>query len=220
MEKIVIIGNGKRVLKLEKKDFIDSSTVIRINNFKIEGYEKFVGTRTDFYSCSPRYLNYIDLTDLQRLSICEQNFKESVEKHKSEFTEEEIKARREPFFRIYTSPKVESSKLKEILQLFTTRRSDVQSYPFANKITVSDIEFDQNYSTGLRTILYCMNRFKNHQIYITGFDSFMSSGWYWDDHFNMADKYARTQNYTDGHPYLIERDKIRELVWNKGIIEI
>jgi len=198
MDRIVIIGNGKGVLKAKKREFVDSSTVVRINNFKIEGFEDYVGTRTDIYSCSPRYIKYIDLTDLNRLSICEQNFKEAIEKHPE--VKGKLEELKESFFRIYTPPKIDSSKV-EILYLF-----------------MDDFKFDQNYSTGMRTILYCLDRF-NVPIYITGFDNFLSSGWYWDD-VGMADRFARTQNYTDGHPYLIERNKIKELINGKRITEI
>ena len=48
--KIVIIGNGPSVLKSEKGDLIDSfDIVVRFNNFKIEGFEKNIGTKTNYW---------------------------------------------------------------------------------------------------------------------------------------------------------------------------
>jgi hypothetical protein len=220
MSRIVIIGNGKKALNSKKKEFIDESIVIRMNNFKTVGFEEYVGTRTDIYSCAPRYIEFIDLTDEQRSDICKQNLKDSLVRYKHGFTEQEIEERKESFFRIHTPPKVESAKLSKILFLFTNDKSKIQSYPFTEKIRVSDVEFDQNYSTGLRTILYCLSHFKTNEIFITGFDNFLLSGWYWDDKFNIADKYIRTANYTDGHPYLVERQMMKELIRNKTITEI
>lgn len=214
MDRIVIIGNGKGALKVKKKDFLESSTIVRINNFKTDGYEEFVGSRTDIYSCSVKYLNFIDTTDEERRIECERvgNFYHVFDK---KMDEESFKKYKEAYIKIYTYPKIESSKVKEILCLFTTQPL---SYPF--KVTVSNVEFEHNYSTGFRTITYCLNRFKDQEIFISGFDNFISSGWYWDNEMKLADQMTRTTHYTDGHPYLLEREKLKELIKSCQVIEI
>lgn len=54
MTRAIIVGNGVSVLDIEAGRLIDAyDKVIRINNFKIKGYEKFVGTETDIlFTCT------------------------------------------------------------------------------------------------------------------------------------------------------------------------
>lgn len=54
MNNVIIVSNSPIVLDKELGDKIDSfDTVIRINDFEIDGYEKYVGTKTDIWaSCS------------------------------------------------------------------------------------------------------------------------------------------------------------------------
>ena len=57
--KIVVIGNGANVLSHDNGQFIDScDRVIRINGFRISGFEAYVGTRLDIYSCWSGRLEY------------------------------------------------------------------------------------------------------------------------------------------------------------------
>jgi len=65
---VCIVGNGKSILSHEYGSKIDSfDTVIRINTFKIEGFEKHVGTKTDIFATSAWshlvHNKHIDLTD-------------------------------------------------------------------------------------------------------------------------------------------------------------
>lgn len=47
-ERIVVVGNGPSVLNTKYGDLIDSfGSVVRFNNFVTEGYEEYVGRRTD-----------------------------------------------------------------------------------------------------------------------------------------------------------------------------
>lgn len=53
----IIIGNGPSAIEKENGDFINSfNIVIRINNFLINGYEKYVGTKTDIWSVNNGYI--------------------------------------------------------------------------------------------------------------------------------------------------------------------
>lgn len=48
-EKILLVGNGPIVLSKKMGNIVDTfDVVVRFNNFKIEGYEEFVGTKTDW----------------------------------------------------------------------------------------------------------------------------------------------------------------------------
>ncbi|KZZ27840.1 hypothetical protein A3753_30365, partial [Sulfitobacter sp. HI0082] len=48
-QKVAVIGNSPSVLEKESGQFIDScDVVIRINNFQTAGFEKYIGSKTDF----------------------------------------------------------------------------------------------------------------------------------------------------------------------------
>lgn len=220
---MVIIGCGVKVLSSKKREFIDSSLVVRMNNFRIEGYEDFVGTRTDIYACSKKYLAYIDSTEAARQSWCEDWLKQSIVGHEEEiskWTEEEKQRRKKEWMSVHALPNVKSNSLKEILYVDAKDKSQVVGHPLYDKIRVCDFYMEHTYSTGFKTILYCLRNYADHQIFVTGFDNFMSSGWYWDAEQRVTDRFKRTNGYTDGHPYLIEKTKMMELLTTGTIVEI
>lgn len=48
--KILLVGNGSSLLDKENQKTIDSyQTVVRFNSYKINGYEKYVGTKTNIW---------------------------------------------------------------------------------------------------------------------------------------------------------------------------
>ena len=50
MKNMVVIGNGSSVLNHELGTLIDSfQNVARFNEYQIDGYEEFVGTKTTFW---------------------------------------------------------------------------------------------------------------------------------------------------------------------------
>ena len=178
MKRLIIIGNGKGAIQVEKKEFIDKSDlVIRINSFKINGYENYVGTKTDICSCSPTDLKLIGTSDEFRNNLCNESFQKFFIKYNVNklFKIDEIDKLKISYFNIYKFPNVEPDKLKNILYLWTNDKSTIQSYSFCEKIIIWNTNFDQNYTTGFRTILYYLHHFKNYEIYITGFDSFFTS---------------------------------------------
>lgn len=49
MDKILLVGNGPSVLKHKVGELIDQfTTIVRFNNFQIEGYQDYVGTRVSY----------------------------------------------------------------------------------------------------------------------------------------------------------------------------
>lgn len=53
----IVIGNGPSVFSKKTGDFINNvSTVIRINKFYTEGFEQYVGTKTDIWAVNMGYL--------------------------------------------------------------------------------------------------------------------------------------------------------------------
>lgn len=57
--KVLLIGNSDKVLENKFGDKIDSTfdCVVRFNNFVIEKYEEFVGTKTTHISLSPSFMH-------------------------------------------------------------------------------------------------------------------------------------------------------------------
>ena len=65
-DKILIIGNGPCVLDHERGRDIDNfdGKILRFNNYRLQNYEKYLGTRTDIWALG--VLNYqLDLTSRQ-----------------------------------------------------------------------------------------------------------------------------------------------------------
>jgi hypothetical protein len=207
MNRIIIIGNGSKALTNENGKFIDESDiVIRLNNFKIDGFEKYVGTKIDIYSCWSKILECCKLSKEQRYSLWKQTIAEPIT---------------ENFEKVFAPNDVDFDRLKSVLFLWTKNKDDkiLKECSFYDKIKVLDFDVDMDYSTGFRTILYCLHHFKNEKIYITGFDSFMKSGWYWDV-YGLTNNIQRTENFTDGHPWLIECKKLNEMIKSKTLILI
>lgn len=207
MNRIIIIGNGAKALTNENGKFIDESDiVIRLNNFKTEGFEKYVGTKIDVYSCWAKILDYCKLSKEERYIRWKQSVTEPIT---------------ENFEKVFAPNDIDFEKVKSVLFLWTKNKNDerLKDCPFYDKIKVLDFDVDKDYSTGFRTILYCLHHFKNEEIYITGFDSFMKSGWYWDI-YGLTNNIQRTENFSDGHPWLVEFIKLNELLKSKQLIQI
>ncbi|MEO5714671.1 MAG: glycosyltransferase family 29 protein [Luteolibacter sp.] len=84
--RVLIIGNSPMVLECQLGKIINEfDIVIRINNYKIKGYENHVGTKTDFvvisYACEPN-LELSKLSKRQRL-LYTANLYDSMEQMKA-----------------------------------------------------------------------------------------------------------------------------------------
>jgi len=56
---VIIIGNGPSCLDKEQGDKIDDfDIVVRINNYKLEGYKKQLGTKTTYWAVSDYKINF------------------------------------------------------------------------------------------------------------------------------------------------------------------
>ena len=54
---VIIVGNSKELLNRPLGEEIDKfDVVVRLNNFKIDGYEKYVGTKTNAF-----HMNYLSI---------------------------------------------------------------------------------------------------------------------------------------------------------------
>ena len=58
---VIIVGNGPSILSLKRGNLIDSfETVIRINDYVIEGYEEYTGKKTDIWAMDTKCFDWRD----------------------------------------------------------------------------------------------------------------------------------------------------------------
>lgn len=147
---IIIVGNGPSVLHREKGAEIDNfNKVVRINNFAIDGYEKFVGTKTNIWTRSASDLVY---------DRCDSSFELVLWLVALPAWE------RRPDKIGIISELIKESESRNIL-VSKTEIDRINEKYFQNKTEVKP-------STGLYTIFYFLERFS--QITIHGFDFFAS----------------------------------------------
>ena len=190
MSDIVIVGNGEGVLDNKNGKKIDSfNTVVRLGRYVTDGYEDFVGTKTDIISTIYWKLNIDRLkkykTILNVPLTMQESFIESeefIEKNYSDYKDKII----------YINGEQDINELKnEFLKL-------IPSY--------NDLE-NVNFSLGFKTLYFIKKLFPDSRIYTTGFD-FFKTGWYWDPSHNRGS--------ANCHPYIWERlwyAKAKKLGW-------
>lgn len=166
--KVVVVGNSACNLNKKNGQLIDDfDIVIRLNKFKILGYEKYVGSKCDIY-CS-KWLNMsYNINILNQFKniwlpypkppnwwTSDGNFKEvSEQEHKKYIKKYNLNENIISYLPIECLNEFESI-FKKVCQP----------------------------STGLIAISMAINLFKNCTIKYTGFDAF-STGWYWDPNYN------------------------------------
>jgi len=224
MKRLVIVGCGADVLSSNKKDFIDSADlVVRVNNFKIKEYEDFVGTKTDIYSCAPKFMKSIDKTEEERIKGCVDRFEEECKNFPT------LKDHKEQYIKIYTHPEIDSSKMKEVIlsylpgntiikaqqELHPNDKFPFEYLPFSSKIKIANFGTTFQHTTGWRTIRYCVKNYEDHEIFITGFDFFLKSGWYWDVGSPWTKQHTNQTGATDiEHAFHLENKLLQQMVDN------
>ena len=176
---VIIVGNGESVLKKKSGSYIDSfDTVVRLGSYVTDGFEDYVGKKTDIISTI-----YWKL-DVERLSRTKVilNVPLNVQEKYSE-SEDYIDK--------------EFSQYKSNI-LYLNRKEDIQGFidmyteilpPFRGIDTI-------NFSLGFKTFYFIKKLFPDKEIYTTGFD-FFKTGWYWNPLHNRDD--------SNMHPYTWER---------------
>lgn len=232
--KVCIIGNGASVLKKQNGSFIDScEVVVRIKNFKIENYEKFVGTKTDIFSSKwfswydrdtnePLTFNFIpeiktllymfpmqseiDSTDLNdkhdyvkryvEMQLKGELIGESFgwEEHLNQIELFKLKQKELVYF---TIPDIENLccnilKLHKIPYIVKKKQTERLIEP----------------TCGIRTIYKIIQTYKQHEIFLTGFDGFRTS-WYW----NTTHKINPTHHYLTERLYLTKLEKEKRITF-------
>jgi len=218
--KIIIIGSGADVLKYGDGERIDKfDIVVRINKFKIlPPFTKFTGTKTDYIFCRKKHLTeYFESEDVQKNIIFNDYRK---------------------FLKMFNF--TNSEKIKQIF--YNNFFYEKNNFKFNKKIICID-EGDCNYlnkdliylkldkllfskkikkipfTTGYLAILFFKKYFKNHEIYILGFDSFLNSYYYWSDKNEDILKYIKLMNIDmyNKNPYFKENLIIKQMIKNNEI---
>lgn len=141
--KVVIVGNGPSVLDSLKGEMIDSfDIIVRFNNFKIKGFEKHVGSKTNYWFNTISNHKPEDYSNISKLIWHSWHWDE-----KTDVKYKEVKSLHS--FKIFDISKTNKSIIEEI-----------QEYT-GNKLYF-------NYSTGAIAIWMLLK--EHNEVYITGFD--------------------------------------------------
>jgi hypothetical protein len=204
--KVVIVGNGENVLEHEYGKLIDSfDVVIRMGQYVIKGFEKHVGKKTDVYSAkwfawwdktnqwkTPRKMNldhmseiwfqfydpHTEVKNVSQLTPFEQayldfwlhtSFKNSNLMKNMSLAEHHQLLRE---FHIHEKILIHYSheNLLEMIRLLNFEKNNVFTHSSGGLIEPT---------TGIKTIQMAMERFPDAEIYVIGYDGFMT-GWYWN----------------------------------------
>lgn len=160
--KVIVVGNAASLLKQKNGDLIDSfDVVIRLNKYKTDSYESYVGTKTTIY-CS-KWLNMND--NVHNINLYKELWLPypipphwwSSRGNFNEYTREECE------------------------QLADKHGAKIIKYLSQKGTEEIDCIFERTChpSTGLICLKMATEEFPTDEIYYTGFDNF-STGWYWD----------------------------------------
>jgi len=186
MMRLVIVGNGASVLCNKNGKFIDECDhVIRINKWPGKGYEEYIGKKRDIYcSWNGRY----NRCNVDFLSTFNEFW---VMENKNDFNTYNVSV--------------------EVLQYLHQKQTH-----YLSEIDIVNLKNEINYdgpampSTGFCAIYKCLELYSNADIYITGFDSYIKSGWFWDVSGPRAA--AAAGGGREGHPFLKEYSCLKKYI--------
>ena len=187
-QSVAVVGNSGKLLTEEQGEFIDSHDIVfRCNLAKIEGYEKSVGTKTDFRFIAGKSF-WRDLTG--QFSSYEENFLTNLKDQHFIIKAEPLYAAIQGIIKNYNT----ESKVLYIRQDFIDEAE--------KKLGIGDI------SLGLTAILMALQWSSNVSVF--GF-TFFQEGWDEQHYFESITPYSR------GHNPLAEKEYVNNLVELKHI---
>jgi hypothetical protein len=231
--KICIVGNGAGALNKANGNFIDScECVIRIKNFQIEGYEKYVGTKIDGFSS--KWFSWFDRNTKTPLTF---SFLKNVNTLFFMFPNEEkiqTTINKNAYVQLYSNLQLKNelpfpmsswTEHKLLLTKFNLMKksivyfdqTDIQElccdilklnkvdFIVSNKPRLAIIEP----TCGIRTVFKVLQMYPNEEIFLTGFDGFETS-WYW----------SPSHKINLSHHYLTERMYLKYLKKTKQVISL
>jgi len=226
--KLAIIGNGGSVLKRKHGKFIDScDKVIRMKQYITDDYEEYTGTKVDIYA-SKWFSWFNDFfpyepKDMSHVSDVDEYWFMFCNPYTTHVTEDVYtKMYINHSLKTDTTQKNGSIMLHEqYIDLFNIPAAKVRYYPvhLVTKLA-KQLNLPSHYiqdkkgnnvllepSVGTRTLTMAVETYPDAKIYITGFDCFLESSWYWNDRHII----------NNDHDYISERIYLNTLI-KKGVV--
>jgi len=227
--KIAIVGNG--ITNNKHGKFIDScDKVIRMKQYVTKGYEDYVGTKVDVYASkwfswfdnfkpyNSRDMSHVMNVDEYWFMFCDPNVDHNIS---SEYSKLYLK------YALKCDVPQKNGSLdmhNENIDLFNIPRNKIRYYPIeyieqlSSKLklpttTILDKKGNETIiepSVGLRTIHQAINVYPNDDIYVTGFDCFLESSWYWNSNHVI----------NNDHNYLSEKIYLEILTKTNKVIQL
>jgi hypothetical protein len=210
------VGNGGSSLNQQNGRFIDDSDiVIRIKSFVTEGFEEFVGTKTDIWftkwfsfetkQFKKLWLPFIDPNafvydeDIRKLNECI---------FKNQFEDRHVNLKKhEELVRQIGYCNIDFLTEHELTSCLAETKIDCKPV-----YTKSGLNM-YHPTTYLLAIFLSILRFPDHKVFITGRDNFQK-GYYW----NLHTKTCSTKTWP--HQYKKEDLFIKKLIYNNKITSI
>lgn len=220
MNKLCIIGNGGTSLN-ENGVFIDTcDIVIRIKNFKLDGYEQYVGSKTDIWFT--KWFSFLENPIKNLLSFDKTKIWLPILDPDVPIINNSLKLINDYMFTNNFHHKKIDLNLHRKLKLeigennlkFLTEKelqSCLDAIGLSNNLiyTKSGVNIFHP-TTYLYAILLSLQRFPDHKIYITGCDGF-EKGYYW----NLNE--SKRNHKTWPHQYQKENLYIKKLIYSNKI---
>lgn len=197
---IVIVGNGP--VEGDHGEIIDTAdVVIRMNRFRLKGFERKVGSRIDIYAVYPKYcLRNWDESDLANTQgvlneiwfVRPHEWAAMCPQHLT-FIEQK------PLYNRYYMP--DELWVQVITELGDVELIDTPQDKLRTWVLDSSSRSKIGPSTGYSTIAMTINRFRNSQIRVVGLTGNAGSGWYW----------GPNPTYSTRHPWEWEELQIRSM---------
>lgn len=226
--KIAIIGNGASATNKPNGEFIDGcDIVLRIKNFQIENYEKFVGTKTNWYAS--KWFAWFDRETFKPLPM---KFTKSIDTFLFMFFDpfQPTGALDHPYIQNYHkcqlsnefphnmgSPELHNFYVKH----FQLEKKDLRFMTAEDikELAVQELKMDRSIyyagkhlvepTVGARAIYKMLKLFPNEEFFISGFDGFLT-GWYWN----------RSHKPNKHHSYWTERLYFTKLIKTKQVTNL
>jgi hypothetical protein len=187
--RVLVIGNSTAILDHDLGKTIDNfDVVIRINDFKIEGFEDKIGTKVNYWSTS-----FSPAIDIRDVSDFDGIITSNVSQRHSVFMDRILRI----------VPKTDLNKVNIISDRDLSKLKKEIGYSDAKKWP----------TTGMLSIWSALNTFKDSEIYIHGFNFFKDSGKYVSHYWNETKK----EGYTQHHDHVLEEKYVNKLLKRRKI---
>lgn len=223
MNKVCIVGNGGSSLK-ENGKFIDScDIVIRIKNFKLDNYEKYIGSKTDIWFT--KWFSFLENPIKNKLLLNNTKIWLPILDPELPIINNSLKLINDYMFTNNFHHKQVDLNLHKQLKLEVGENNIQFLSENELKICLDSVGLTEKLiytksginvfhpTTYLYAIILSLQRFHNYVVYITGYDGFQN-GYYW----NLNESKRNNKNW----PHVYERENlfIKKLIYFNKIIHI